>query len=200
MDGTDYHRLAVIVLASASPRRAELLAAAGIQFRVQAADVDESTQPKEEPRAYVTRLARAKAAAVSRTVETNALVLGADTVVVVDGRCLGKPRDDEEAAAMLRRLSGRAHEVLTGIALRHPSGTAVECATTVVTFIPLSAAEIAWYVGTGEPRDKAGAYGIQGRASRFVARLEGSYSNVVGLPVELVYRHLRAAGWTGTAE
>lgn len=190
----------MIVLASASPRRAELLAAAGIQFRVQAADVDESTQPKEEPRAYVTRLARAKAAAVSRTVETNALVLGADTVVVVDGRCLGKPRDDEEAAAMLRRLSGRAHEVLTGIALRHPSGTAVECATTVVTFIPLSAAEIAWYVGTGEPRDKAGAYGIQGRASRFVARLEGSYSNVVGLPVELVYRQLRAAGWAGTAE
>jgi septum formation protein len=184
-----------LVLASASPRRAELLRAAGIPFSVRAADVDESCRPAESPDAYVTRLARAKAEAVG--LAPDAVVLGADTTVVVDGECLGKPRDDEEARAMLRRLSGRAHDVLTGIALVHPGGAIVDRASTRVIFQRLDEDELAWYVGTGEPRDKAGAYGIQGAASRFIVGIEGSYSNVVGLPVELVYQHLRGLRFTG---
>lgn len=138
------------------------------------------------------RLAQAKASAVVRP--PGAIVLGADTLVVVDGHGLGKPRDDREAAAMLRRLSGRVHEVVTGIALVHEHGAIVDRASTRVSFAALGEDEIAWYVATGEPRDKAGAYGIQGGASRFITGIEGSYSNVVGLPVELVYQHLRALG------
>jgi septum formation protein len=126
-------------------------------------------------------------------------VLGADTTVVLDGEMLGKPRDDDEAAAMLRRLSGRAHEVLTGLALRHAGRTVSEVAWTVVYFAQLTEEDLAWYVASGEPRDKAGAYGIQGLASRFVERIDGSYANVVGLPVALVRRLLgvAAAGLTG---
>jgi septum formation protein len=186
-----------LVLASTSPRRAELLRAAGIPFSVHTAAVDESLRADESPEAYVTRLARAKAEAVGR--EPDALVLGADTTVVVDGVCLGKPADDDEARSMLRRLSGRTHGVLTGIALVHGAGLVVDRASTRVTFQRLEEDELAWYLATGEARDKAGAYGIQGAASRFVTGIEGSYSNVVGLPVELVYQHLRALRFTGWA-
>jgi septum formation protein len=180
-----------LVLASASPRRADLLTAASIPFDVHAPDIDESRRYLEEPEAYAKRLARTKAANVAASIEANRVVLGADTIVVVGRRCLGKPRDDEEASAMLRLLSGRTHAVMTGLALVHGTATIVDLSTTLVQFQELSAEEIAWYVGTGEPRDKAGAYAIQGGASRFVTRIDGSYSNVVGLPVELVYRHLR---------
>jgi len=186
-----------IVLASASPRRAELLSAAGLSYVVQAADVDETPHTDEAPEACAMRLARAKASAVARP--PGAIVVGADTLVVVDGQGLGKPRDDREAAAMLRRLSGRVHEVVTGIALVYEHGAIVDRASTRVTFAALGEDEIAWYVATGEPRDKAGAYGIQGGASRFITGIEGSYSNVVGLPVELVYQHLRALGLAATS-
>jgi septum formation protein len=182
-----------LVLASASPRRAELLTAAGIPFSVQATGVDESMRSGEPPDAYAMRLARAKATSVPPG--DDAIVLGADTVVVVEGSPLGKPRDDGEAVEMLKRLSGRGHDVLTGLAFAHAGGVLVDLAATRVSFHALSDEEIAWYVGTGEPRDKAGAYGIQGGASRFVARIEGSYSNVVGLPVELVYMRLRGLGF-----
>jgi len=174
-----------LVLASASPRRADLLRAAGINFAVRAADVDETRLAGEPPEAYVIRLARAKAAAVARGGES---VLGSDTTVVVGGEILGKPLDGPDAGRMLRLLSGRWHEVLTGVALRRRGEVRAEVATTRVKFAPLSAAEIEWYVATGEPFDKAGAYAIQGFGSRFVERIEGSYSNVVGLPVEVVYR------------
>jgi septum formation protein len=179
-----------LVLASASPRRRELLAAAGIVFDVDAVDVDESLLDGESPAAYVERLAHLKA----RTVLVRhpaAAVLGADTTVVVDGHVLGKPENDAEAADMLRRLSGRAHEVLTGIALLTGTGACAHVECTKVWMTALSALDIQRYVASGEPRDKAGAYAIQGRASRFVTRIEGSYSNVVGLPVSAVVALLR---------
>lgn len=187
-----------LILASKSPRRAELLTAAGIGFEVCAVDVDESPLPGEAPAAYVARLARTKAEAV-RADAAVVPVLGADTVVVIDGEALGKPVNDEDAIRMLRRLAGRAHEVLTGIALRVEQRT-LECVVvTEVRFLPMSDVEIAWYVSTGEPHDKAGAYAIQGRASRFVDRIIGSYSNVVGLPVATVYRLLREASVGGSS-
>jgi septum formation protein len=184
-----------LVLASSSPRRAELLEAAGLPFVVQAASVDESRLGDEPPELYVRRLALAKAAAVAAGAEAGALVLGADTVVVVDAACLGKPADAAEAAAMLKRLAGRSHAVLTGVALVRDGGpVAQEVAATRVTFAPMSDAEIAWYVATPEPYDKAGGYAVQGLASRFVTGIDGSYANVVGLPVELVCRLVREAG------
>lgn len=173
-----------LVLASQSPRRSELLRSAGISFRVQVADVDETPLPGEPAVEYVRRLARAKALAVQ-----GELVLGADTVVVVDGQILGKPVDREDAARMLRLLSGRSHQVITGICLAGET-VVVDHETTQVNFSSLSGKEISAYVGTGEPMDKAGAYAIQGFASCFVERIEGSYSNVVGLPVAMVYRYL----------
>ena len=177
----------MIVLASGSPRRAEILANAGIAFeRIVPRDVDETPAPGEEPRDYVMRLARQKAAAV----EDPRIVLGADTTVAIDGEILGKPADSADAARMLRLLSGRVHEVLTGICLRG-GGEVVDVASTRVWFAELSAAEIAAYASSGEPLDKAGAYGIQGLASKFVERIEGCYFNVMGLPVALVYRYLR---------
>jgi septum formation protein len=182
-----------LVLASSSPRRAELLRAAGIRFVVRAAPVDESLRPGETPDAYVRRLALAKAQASGAAPDE--LVLAADTVVVAGGACLGKPADAADAAAMLRQLSGRVHEVLTGVALTFGGfELAVEVAHTAVTFARLSEAEIAWYVSTSEPYDKAGAYAAQGLASRFVTGIDGSHSNVVGLPVELVYRLVARAG------
>jgi septum formation protein len=182
-----------LVLASSSPRRAELLRAAGIRFVVRSAQVDESLRQGEAPEVYVQRLARDKARASGAAKDE--LVLAADTVVVAGGACLGKPADATDAAAMLRQLSGRTHEVLTGVALiLGDFELAVEVASTRVTFAPMSEAEIAWYVSTGEPDDKAGAYAVQGLASRFVTAIEGSYSNVVGLPVELVYRLVAQAG------
>lgn len=179
-----------IILASTSPRRAELLTAAGIPFVTQPVDVDETARPGEAPAECAQRLAQAKAGAVARP--AGSVVLAADTLVVVDGDALGKPRDAADAAAMLRRLSGRTHEVVTGVAIAHDGGTIVDLVSTQVTFETLTHGEIAWYVATGEPLDKAGAYGIQGGASRFVTRIDGSYTNVVGLPVELVYRRLQA--------
>lgn len=175
-----------IILASASPRRAELLRAAGIAFDVLPADVDETARAGEAPPAYVERLARAKAAAVHRQ-HPGRVVLAADTTVVVDGEILGKPADAADARRMLAMLAGRSHEVVTGVALA--AGPHLESArdTTLVEFAPLSRDWIDWYVATAEPMDKAGAYAIQGFASRFVTRIAGSYSNVVGLPVALVH-------------
>jgi septum formation protein len=182
-----------LVLASSSPRRAELLQAAGLPFVIRVAAIDETRQPDEAPEAYVRRLAVAKARAVAAA--PHELVLGADTVVVAEAACLGKPADATEAAAMLRVLSGRSHAVLTGVALvRAGDPVAVEVAATRVTFAPMSEADVAWYVATPEPYDKAGGYAVQGLASRFVTSIEGSYANVVGLPVELVCRLLTGAG------
>jgi septum formation protein len=185
-----------LVLASASPRRADLLRAAGFAFEIVPADVDESPRDGESPREYVRRLATAKAEATWASVVTRwadrgaespalqeLIVLGADTAVVVDGEVLGKPDDDSDAAAMLRRLSGRRHEVTTGLSVRSSSGERGLVETTSVYMMALSEQDIAWYVASGEGRDKAGAYGIQGLASRFIPRIDGSYPNVIGLPV-----------------
>jgi len=182
-----------LLLASASPRRAGLLTAAGFSFDVVPADVDEQLLPGEDPEAHVLRLARAKVWAVTST-EPDSVILGADTVVIVDGEILGKPADDQQAASMLRRLSGRSHQVLTGVVVRRGTREESGVERTSVRFLPLSDQEIAWYISTGEARDKAGAYGAQGLASRFVERIDGSYTNVVGLPVPLVCRLLDSLG------
>jgi septum formation protein len=193
-----------LILASASPRRAELLHAAGIHFDVLPAHVDESVFPGETAEDHVRRLAEAKACAVLPQAEGRP-VLSGDTVVVVGGAILGKPANDADARRMLRILSGRSHEVMTGVCLVHDEGERgkgeggnpsafCEVAVTTVEFAPLTDAEIEWYVATGEPRDKAGAYAIQGLASRFVTCIGGSYSNVVGLPVEVVYRMCKRGG------
>ena len=189
-----------LILASASPRRAELLRAAGIAFEIHPAHVDEDVHDGELPEAYVLRLAEEKGSAVHSHFPDR-VVLAADTTVVVDGQILGKPSDDDDARRMLRLLRGRAHEVLSGICLIGPGEPGSDCHTargrcdvrlarTSVELTPLTDAEIEWYVGSGEPMDKAGAYAIQGFASRFVTRIDGSYSNVVGLPVALVYEML----------
>ena len=180
----------MLILASSSPRRAELLRAAGIPFEVASVDVDETVLKLEPPGEHVRRLARVKAEAAF-TRHPDALVLGADTIVTVGGEILSKPRDAEDATRMLRLLSGREHEVLTGVALVARRGVVVEVARTRVWVNPLTDVEIADYVTTGEPLDKAGGYGIQGLGSRFIDRIQGSYSNVVGLPVALVYRLLK---------
>jgi septum formation protein len=179
----------MLVLASQSPRRREILRQAGIPFTVRAADVDESVLEGESPAAYVQRLAAAKAHAVEAAADET--VLGADTTVVIDGEILAKPADPADARRMLSRLSGRRHEVLTGICLRNGAATICDCVSTSVAFASLTDAEIDEYVASGEPMDKAGAYAIQGLASKFVERIEGDYFNVMGLPVALVYRHLR---------
>ena len=179
-----------LVLASSSPRRVELLRAAGFQPIIVPAQVDETPWPDETPAAHVLRLARAKADAVAPGYP-DAAVLGADTVVAVDADILGKPRDDDDARRMLRRLSGRPHTVYTGVALAVGADVRADVAVSEVTMSALSPAEIEWYVASGESRDKAGAYAIQGLASRYVTAIHGSYSNVVGLPVALVYGWLR---------
>ncbi len=181
----------MLILASASPRRAELLAAAGVEFTVRAADIDETIQSHESPHDYVLRLSREKACAVA---EGNELVLAADTTVVINGQIAGKPVDAEDARRMLHSLSGQWHEVLTAVSLLRAGSVLSDIASTRVKFAELSDAEIDWYVSTGEPMDKAGAYAIQGHASLFVERIEGSYSNVVGLPVQMVYRLARQMG------
>ncbi len=173
-----------LILASASPRRRELLDNAGIVFLVRVAAVDERRGEGETAVEYVRRLAEWKARAVPR--ETDEWVLGADTTVVVDEHVLEKPADAADARRMLGLLAGRSHEVITGICLVGPEGMVVDHAVTRVWFTAMTAAEIEEYVATGEPFDKAGGYGIQGRASRFVERIEGCYFNVVGLPVALV--------------
>ena len=193
-----------LVLASASPRRAELLRAAGYDFDVVAVDIDESRRDGEPPAVYVRRLAAEKSAWAARDPKRVALhsvarpfqgredtiILAADTTVVVDDAILGKPEDDEEVASMLRCLSGRRHEVLTGVSLRRGAVEIGRVETTAVYFASLSDDDVAWYVASGEGRDKAGAYAIQGLASRFIPRIEGSYSNVVGLPLAAVHELL----------
>jgi len=181
----------MLVLASASPRRRELLTQAGYTFRVHAAQVNEDPLPGEEPITYVTRLAREKAEAVFRELSADEhgeplLVLGADTTVTVDREILGKPENAADAARMLRLLSGRSHRVMTGVALISAGATEVAAEVTAVRFLTLSDEEIAAYVATGEPMDKAGAYAIQGRAARWIPRIEGCYFNVMGLPLALV--------------
>lgn len=182
------------VLASASPRRAELLAAAGFEFQVVAADVDETPLPGEPPREYALRVARTKAEHVVRHLGDGRVVLAADTVVVAGGRLMGKPADATDAASMLRALSGAVHEVHTAVVVRGRGHQLEDVVTTLVRFNPLTESEIEWYVATGETDGKAGAYAIQGRAARFIDRIDGSWSNVVGLPISTVYRLLSEAG------
>jgi septum formation protein len=187
-----------LLLASASPRRADLLRAAGFAIDVRPVEIDEQPLANEEASACVLRLAEAKAAVVARDFP-GAAVIGADTVVVVEGRIFGKPSDDRQAADMLTELSGRSHAVLTGVSIHLGTRRVSAVERTRVWFLPLTMSEIAWYVATGEPRDKAGAYAVQGIASRFVDRIEGSYTNVVGLPVASVYRLLSELGALGPA-
>jgi septum formation protein len=207
-----------LVLASASPRRADLLRAAGIEFDVRPADIDETMDPEETPDGYVRRVAQLKAEAATRR-EPGRVILGADTVVLIDYRVLGKPSDEADARRMLRLLSGREHVVMTAVCLINQAGPAeigpaeigqaeaghyvhqggskriqTGVARTTVEFAPLSDPEIDAYIASGEPMGKAGAYAIQGLGSRFVTRIDGSYSNVVGLPVALVYNLCRHAG------
>jgi nucleoside triphosphate pyrophosphatase len=194
----------MLVLASASPRRQELLGNAGIPFVVQATDIPELPREGENPRACAERLAREKARAVFRQ-RPDDFILAADTMVTVDGQILGKPRDVADAARMLGLLSGRTHQVTTGVSLLGPRPRTADrelrtgfedtrSETTLVTMDVLSDQDIRSYVATGEPMDKAGAYAIQGIASRWISRLEGDYFNVVGLPVALVYRMLSEHG------
>jgi len=182
----------MLVLASRSPRRQELLASAGIPFLVRPADVPEQPAGGEDAVEYVRRMARGKAEAVP--CGQDEIVLGADTEVVLDGRIFGKPEDAQDAARMLRALSGRTHQVVTGICLRASNRLIVDSESTLVRFVPLSEEDIAACVATQEPMDKAGAYAIQGLASRYIDRIEGCYFNVVGLPLSLVWRRLREIG------
>lgn len=176
-----------LILASASPRRHELLTQAGFSFQVHPAHIPEDPKPGEDPIAYVVRLAREKAQAVFEQLgDGSAIVLGADTTVTLDGHILGKPEDAAGAARMLRLLSGRTHRVITGVAVVTAARTEVAAEVTGVQFLTISEQEIADYIATGEPMDKAGAYAIQGRAARWIPRIEGDYFNVVGLPLALV--------------
>lgn len=182
----------MLVLASQSPRRQEVLTRAGIPFLVRPAEVDESRLEDESPEEHVRRLAREKVEATAA--RPGDVVLGADTVVVVDGEVLGKPEDTSDAERMLRKLSGREHVVMTGVCVRAAGGTEVDVESTVVRFVALSEEEILDYAASGESMDKAGAYAIQGLASKFIDRIEGCYFNVVGLPVAMVYRKLKQLG------
>jgi septum formation protein len=183
----------MLVLASASPRRQELLRSAGIAFEVQPAQIPEDPLSGEAAKDCAERLAREKALAVARQ-RPHDVVLGADTVVVVDGQLLGKPSDRADAARMLRLLSGREHQVITGVCLVVNGQSSVASETTLVTVSEITDKEIADYVASGEPMDKAGAYAIQGIASRWIPCIEGDYSNVVGLPVARVWRMLQQTG------
>lgn len=195
----------MLILASASPRRQELLRNARILFKVHPADIPEVYQTGESPRSFAERLAREKAEHVFSRIQAapGQPVLGADTIVIVDGEVLTKPADEAEAARMLRRLSGRRHEVTTGVCLVGLSANEdesrrrfcdVRSETTQVTFQEVTDEEIEEYLSTGEPMDKAGAYAIQGAASRWIPRVEGCYTNVVGLPVPLVFRMMQEHG------
>ena len=177
-----------LVLASQSPRRAEILRAVGWEFDAVAADIDETRMESEDAVSYVKRLAQAKAETVAKRISHDGLVLGADTVVVIDGEILGQPRDDEDARRMLKLLNGRWHHVVTGIALMRTGPTSpvlIDHETTRVHFAEMSPDEIDWYVSTGEPNGKAGAYAIQGRGALFIKEIQGDYFNVVGLPLRL---------------
>ncbi len=187
-----------LILASASPRRAELLRDAGMPFIVISSTVDETPFPGEPPQDHVLRLANAKAELVAARAVGPAIVIAADTIVLLEGHILGKPRSSDEARHMLEKLSGRTHSVLTGVALiRLPdaeSRTFVE--TTQVHFARLSSEEISRYLASGEPHDKAGAYAIQGRAGRYIPRIEGCFFNVVGLPLARLQQALTELGWS----
>ena len=190
-----------VVLASSSPRRLELLRAVGVEPEVLPAEVDESAQPGEAPETMVLRLATGKARAVAGRVQGPALVLGADTVVVRDAVVLGKPRDSRDLRRMLESLSGRSHQVLTGVCLidREPDGRLPDVeltglATTTVVFAALAPGDIDWYVASGEGFDKAGGYAVQGLAALFIPEIRGSWSNVVGLPLDLLHRLATALG------
>ena len=189
--------LPYVILASASPRRRELVQLLGVEFEVRPSRVGETQKLGEAPADFVARLAREKAEDVARSlpaIPAGAVVLGADTEVVIDGVALGKPESDAHAAEMLRMLAGRAHEVITGLCLcRESRPPLCEMVSTRVWFDPMSEAEIGEYVASGEPRDKAGAYAIQGRAARYIPRIEGCYYNVMGLPVAALYGLLRTA-------
>ena len=176
-----------LVLASGSPRRAEILERAGWPHEVIVAGIDETLHAQEPAATYVQRLARSKAEAVAQKLESG-LVLGADTTVVIEGQILGQPTDNADARRMLKLLNGKWHEVLTGVALVRVGGeTRVDYETTRVRFAEMSAEEIDWYISTGEPFGKAGAYGIQGKAALFIEEIEGDYFNIMGLPIRLVY-------------
>jgi septum formation protein len=181
-----------IVLASASPRRARILSELGVPHRVVVSNVDESLQPGEDGAAAVERLARAKALAVAG--DEPLPVLAADTEVLLDGHILGKPEDERDALAMLRRLAGRAHEVVTGVCLVSGGVARSGVERSVVAFAPMSDAELAWYAATGEPLDKAGGYHVDGKGALFIETVEGSPSNVAGLPVRLLLTLVREAG------
>jgi len=190
-----------IVLASASPRRQELLTNAGIEFVVRPANIPEVPLPDESPKAFAERMAQEKARAIRDNVETayprnqNSLaIFGADTVVVIGNEVLGKPANSDDAARMLRLLSGHEHSVITGVCLSGENFEDVRSEITIVHFGELSESDIKSYIKTGEPMDKAGAYAIQGMASRWISKIEGDYNNVVGLPVDLVLQMLREHG------
>jgi septum formation protein len=199
----------MLILASASPRRRELLTQAGFSFTVESADVDESLREGEEPAAYVLRLAVEKAQAVFARTPTHddetivngapdvLVVLGADTSVVLDDEILGKPADAADAMRMLRRLSGRTHQVMTGVAVATRAGTVSGVETTEVAFAPIPEAELAAYCATPEPLDKAGAYGIQGYAARWISRIDGDCFNVMGLPIARTAKLIEEANKAG---
>jgi septum formation protein len=183
-----------LILASASPRRSDLLRDAGFDFEVFPGDVEESPRAGEPAEAYTRRVALDKARHVrARAADPSAAVIAADTEVVVAGRILGKPSGDSDAAAMLRLLSAAAHHVLTAVVISANGQELTEVVTTRVWFAPMSDKEIEWYVATGEPLGKAGAYAIQGHGARFIERIDGSWSNVVGLPIHMVHRMLTRA-------
>lgn len=187
-----------LILASASPRRAEILRNAGISFSVLSSAIDETPTSSESPNDLVLRLANAKAELVAARAIGPAIVIAADTVVVLNGKILGKPRSTDDARRMLEQLSGRTHSVLTGVSLiRLPDAVHLEFVeSTLVHFNPLADDEISAYLSTDEPYDKAGAYAIQSRAARFIPRIEGCYFNVVGLPVARLVSNLHELGWS----
>jgi len=190
-----------LVLASASPRRRELLTKAGFTFAIHPAHIPEDPLPGEDPISYVIRLAREKAQAVfNHLQDRDAVILGADTTVTLDNHILGKPEDTADAARMLRLLSGRTHRVITGIAVVTAEAAEVAAEVTGVRFLALSDQEISAYIATGEPMDKAGAYAIQGRAARWIPRIEGCYFNVVGLPLSLVSTMLEFCNFPASAQ
>ncbi len=184
----------MLYLASQSPRRRELLEQIAVPYRPLSVDVDETPRPGEAPDDFVQRVACDKARAGRLLVDDDALVLGADTAVVVDGDILGKPVDRQQAGAMLARLSGREHQVLTGVCLASAAGQNCVLSRSTVRFTPLSREQIDAYIATGEPDDKAGAYAIQGRAALFIEHLQGSYSGVMGLPLYETGQLLRSSG------
>jgi len=186
-----------VILASASPRRRALLNLLGIPHRVVPSGVSEEDNGGESPRERAVRLAVAKARGATRSATSDPLVIGADTLVVRDGEAMGKPRDENEAAVILKKLSGRSHEVVTGLCLLSGErGPVTGVAVSRVVFHPMTEEEIGWYVATGEPMGKAGAYAVQGMGAVFIERIEGSFHNVVGFPVDLFYRLLPEAGFS----